>query len=116
MIDNLGLSYSEKIKILLEMNSRIAQYAIYATYNTHQEDTCYANHQANTHGTSVLEGRYRLLVRSDKHRLDNQQIVIQGYDGVDQCDEYYQPMSAIKCCSKDKELAEETGEWRNTCQ
>ena len=32
MIDNLGLSYSEKIKILLEMNSRIAQYAIYATY------------------------------------------------------------------------------------
>ena len=110
------LSYIWTDKILLETYGCIAQYSIDTADNTQQKDTCYANHQANTHGTSVLEGRYRLFVRSDKHRLDNQQIVIQGYDGVDQCDEYYQPMSAIKCCSKDKELAEETGEWRNTCQ
>ena len=71
MIDNLGLSYSEKIKILLEMNSRITQYAIYATYNTQQEDTCYANHQANTHCTSVLESRNGLFVWSNKHRFDD---------------------------------------------
>ena len=100
----------------LEATSRIAQYTIHTAYNTQQQDTCHASHQADTHGASVLEGRYRLFVRSNEHCLDDEQIVIQGDDGIDQSNEYHQPMSAVECSSKHEELAEESGERRNTCQ
>ena len=63
--------------MLLEANSRIAQYTIHTTYYTQQQNTCHTSHQADTHGTAILESRYRLFVRSDEHGLDNQQVVIQ---------------------------------------
>ena len=73
----------------LEANSRIAQYTIYTTYDTQQQDACHTSHQADTHGTAITEGRDRLFVRGNEHRLDNQQIVIQGDDGIDQSNEYH---------------------------
>ena len=104
------------LESILEACSCIAQYAIYTTYNTQKQDTCYTNQQAETHGATVLEGRDRLVVRGDEHGLDDQQVVIQGNDSVDQCNEHNEVISTVEGCCKHEELAEEACERRNTCQ
>ena len=101
---------------LLEVCSRITQYAINAADNTQQQDTRYASNQAETHRTTVLERWNRLFVRGNEHSLDNQQVVVQRNDGVDQSDEHNQVVTAVEGGCKDKELAEEACERWNTCQ
>ena len=116
MIGTPGLSYHLIYQMLLEACSSIAQSCIYVANNTQKQNTCHTDHQAETHGATILEGWDRLLVRRNEHGLDNQQVVIQGDDGVDQCDEHDEVVSAIEGCCKYEELAEEACEWRNTCQ
>ena len=103
-------------KSCLECSCRIAQYTIHTTHNTQQQDACHTNHQAQTHGTSVLESRNRLFVRCDEHGLDNQQVVIQRDDRINQSNEHNQVITAIEGCCKYEELAEEAGKRWNTCQ
>ena len=63
--------------LYLETCGCIAQQAVQAADNTQQQDASQAGQQADTHGTTVLESRNRLLVWSNEHSLDYQQVVIQ---------------------------------------
>ena len=66
-----------------------------------------------------------MLVGLDVHSLDDEQIVVERYHGVDQRDEYHDvgqrsggggQVGALDSCHEDEELGEHTSEGRNTTQ
>ena len=63
--------------LYLETCGCIAQQAVQAADNTQQQDASQAGQQADAHRATISEGRDGLLVRSDEHSLDYQQVVIQ---------------------------------------
>lgn len=72
-----------------------------------------AEGKAHTGVAVALESGYRLLVGLDIHGLDDEQIVVEGDDGVDQRDEHKDYEPGLEGGHKHEELAEEASKGRD---
>lgn len=85
-----------------------------ATHQTEQHNTYYANAEGCIAIAIVFEGRERVVIGIDVHRLHDEQVVVERDHCVDQSHEHQPVSTGVEGSHEDKELREEAGKRGNT--
>ena len=87
-----------------------------ATHQTEQNNAYYANAEGCIAIAIVFEGRERVVIGIDVHRLHDEQVVVERDHRVDQRHEHQPVPTGVEGGHEDEELREETCEGGNACQ
>ena len=87
---------------------------INTTHQTEQHDTYHANAEGCIAIAIVFEGRERVVIGIDVHRLHDEQVVVERDHRVDLSHEYQPVPTGVEGGHEDKELREEAGKRGNT--
>ena len=114
-----GIFRSFRHRILADFHAFLGHFielVVEEADDTRKHDTEEADYHRDAAVVVRTEIGQRVVVRRDEHGTDNQQVVVQRDNRVEQGNQHQDIVSLLHRRSKDEELAEETGKWRNARQ
>jgi len=97
--------------------SQTVDIGVYITYDTDSQDTCEADNHTDTAVCVGSERTYRLVFGFvDIHCFDYHKVIIERYNGIEQCDENQYVEPCRSCRHKYEEFTEKSCKERSASE